>query len=237
CVRRADWPHFSAFFGRALRDILFVSIPFAAFSILVSGELVGFLFQWGRFSGESARLTSSIFVWHQAGLVFIAANKILVPVFLSRNDTKTPAIAGLASFCSNLLLAALLHGRFKGPGIAFALSFSALVNMLVLLNALRSIQFPGLHAELGRSLRWAFRLLCYSLAASIPVLLLKAPILGFFGTSSSRLLSAGLPLVMLGMLFAGTGIGLIVLVKDPEGVSFAARFRERGRNGDKRPSD
>lgn len=228
-ARRASWPAFSSLFGRALRDILFVSIPTAAFSILLGEQLVGLLFQGGSFTGQSARLTASIFVWHQAGLVFIAANKILLPAFLALGDTRTPALAGLASFFVNLLLAAALHGRFGGQGIAFSLSFSALVNTAALAFRLRTVPVPGLHAELAASFRWSLRLLGYSLAASVPVWFLKSPLLALFSSSSSRLLSLGLPLVILGTVFAGVGVGLIVAVKDPEGEAVAAKLRARFR--------
>jgi len=226
-ARRASWPAFSSLFGRALRDILFVSIPTAAFSILVSEQLVSLLFQGGSFTGQSARLTSSIFVWHQAGLVFIAADKILLPVFLALGDTKTPALAGLASFLVNLLLAAVLHGRFGGQGIAFSLSFAAFVNMVALLFRLRAAPVPGLHSELSASFHWALRLLGYSLVAAVPVWFLKTPLLALFSSNSSRLLSLGLPLVILGTVFAGVGVGLIVAVKDPEGETVAATYKAK----------
>jgi putative peptidoglycan lipid II flippase len=221
-VKRGEWALYSSRLGRTLQSILLATIPVAVFSMIAGEEIVALLFKRGDFSNESVHLTAAAFFWHQSGLAFIAANRVIAPAFYARSDSKTPAWAGIASFAVNVLLVSLLAYPFKGPGIAFALSFSSVVNTVILVAVLLRRNAEGIKPALEQSALYGLKLLAFSLLSSIPVVILRAPLLSVFASSRTTLVSAGLPLFILAILYGMFGIGLLVLTKDSVAASITS---------------
>ncbi len=226
-VKRGDWALYSSRIGKTLQTLLIATIPVAVFSMITGEQIVTLLFKRGGFTDESVRLTASAFFWHQTGLAFIAANRVIAPAFYARSDSKTPALAGIASFAVNIALVALLAFPFKGPGIAFALSLSSAVNTAILVAVLLKGKTQGLSEALGRCAVYALKLLAYSLVASIPVLFLKAPLVNAFASSKSGIVAAGLPFVILALLFGAIGVAILVVTKDSVAYSLASAIGNR----------
>ncbi len=235
-ARKLQWEDFSSRLGRTLRTLLLVTIPVAVFSMIARVEIVTLLFRSGDFSQESVLLTASAFFWHQTGLAFIASNRVIAPAFYARSDSKTPTWAGMASFAVNILLVMAVAARFKGPGIALALSVSSAVNTVFLVTALLKSGITDIGKELARCGIYAAKLLGFSLAASVPVLLARTPVLEFFGGRNSRLFSFGIPLAVETLIFAAVGVGLLAAFRDPIARNFAGAFsrKKRGRSEDGR---
>lgn len=226
-VRAKAWGRYSERLGSTLRTLSIATIPVAVFSMLAGEEIVTLLFRRGGFSQESVRLTASAFFWHQTGLAFIAANRVIAPAFYAKSDSKTPAWAGIASFAVNIVLVIALAYRFKGAGIAFALSLSSLVNMVLLVAVLLSKKTEGMAAALGSAGLYTLKLLGFSLVAAIPVIFLKRPLANMFVSSGSSLVSAGLPLLGLSLVYAIVGVGLLALTRDRTALALAGHFRRR----------
>ncbi len=226
-ARKLQWGDFSNRLGRTLRTLLLVTIPVAVFSMIARVEIVTLLFRSGDFSQESVLLTASAFFWHQTGLAFIASNRVIAPAFYARSDSKTPTWAGMASFAVNILLVMAVASRFKGPGIALALSVSSAVNTIFLVLALLRSGIEDIGKELARCGIYAAKLLGFSLAASVPVLLARESVLAFFGDKPSRLFSFGVPLALETLIFAVVGVGLLVTFKDPIVGDFLGAFSRK----------
>jgi putative peptidoglycan lipid II flippase len=226
-VRRGDWGGYSARLGKTLQTLLIATVPVAVFSMITGEQIVALLFKRGGFSDESVRLTASAFFWHQTGLVFIASNRVIAPAFYARSDSKTPAWAGIASFAVNIAIVSLVAHPFKGPGIAFALSFSSAVNTAILVAILLRRRTEGMAPALAKGGLYALKLLAFSFAAAVPVLLLKAPILAAFSGARSNLIAIGAPFLLLTFIYAAIGVGFLVATKDAVAGSFVASFRAR----------
>ncbi len=225
-VKESNWLAYSSRLGRTLQSIFLATIPVTVFSMIANTEIVTLLFKWGSFSEESVRLTASAFFWHQTGLSFIAANRIIAPAFYARSDTKTPTFAGIASFAVNIALVMLLSYPFKGPGIALALSLSSLVNTILLVTMLIRTKTAGIAEEFAKSARYALKLLVFSIASGAVILALRVPLLSLFA-GRGRLVSAGLPLIIMTLLYAGFGIAMLALSKDPLALSIVKAVRKR----------
>ncbi len=229
-VRRGDWGKYVSSLGRSVRSILLATIPVAVFSMIAGREIVILLFRKGGFGEESVNLTTQAFFWHQTGLAFIAFNRIVAPAFYAKSDSKTPTLAGIVSFAVNIVLVALVATPLKGAGIAAALSLSAAVNSAILIYFLLRTKLDGMSRELTGVGRYALRLTAFSLVAAIPTYFLRTSLLAAFGTADSRLISAGLPLLLMGLIFATVGIGLLAVVRDPTAAMVGgALFRRLGR--------
>lgn len=226
-ARRADWPVFSSDLGRVMRTMVLVTLPVALFSMISGREMITLLFKARAFDEASVGLTVSVFFFHMLGLVFIALNRVIAPAFYARSDAKTPTWAGLLSFGVNIGLALALVGPFQGPGIALALSVSSGINTLYLIIALGRTKIPGTKQAIGSALKYFARILAFSALAALPIYFLRPVFLGLFASASSRLVYAGLPLLLEALTFGAIGITLLALTRDEVALSFAGRLARR----------
>jgi putative peptidoglycan lipid II flippase len=165
--------------------------------------MIRLLYETRKFSEHSVAQTLLAFRFHIAGLFFIALNRILAPAFYAQSDTKRPTFAGIASFVVNMIVAFLLAKRFKGGGIAFALSFAALVNTVILLCFLKA-------GRLAKILPAILGILVLSIAAYFCTRA-AYPALSSFFDSGNRFLRYVPRLVIAALIFGGfgaVGVGL-----------------------------
>ena len=172
------------------------------------------------------RLTLAAFSFHMPGLYFIALNRILAPAFYAQSNTKSPTIAGIISFAVNISLAALLVSRFKGSGIAFALSFASVVNTAALLFFLKKNPDISLGRTLKNTLVYTVKLIAFSAIGLIPLLFLS-PLLHELFTGRGRLISLGAPLFINGLVYAAVGVTLLALSKDKQLLGILRMIRHR----------
>ncbi|HEY9054311.1 MAG TPA: murein biosynthesis integral membrane protein MurJ [Rectinemataceae bacterium] len=227
-VKNGAWGDYSASLGSTLKRLSLTTVPVAVFSMVAGREIVALLFKRGDFSAESVELTAAAFFWHQAGLAFIAANRVMAPAFYARSDSKTPAFAGIASFAVNIALVAVLAVPFRGPGIALALSLSSLVNTAILAACLLRRKTEGMATALAGAALYSARLLAFSLVAAFPLILLRKPLVELCASSDSSFVSAGLPFLAMTCVYAIVGVGLLVLTRDETASSFIRGFKRAG---------
>jgi putative peptidoglycan lipid II flippase len=63
--------------------------------------------------------------------------RIVVSTFYSLQDTKTPVRAAVISVCANILFGIILMGPLKHGGLALSTSLASMMNLLLLVHALR----------------------------------------------------------------------------------------------------
>lgn len=225
---RGEWEAFNERLGGALKAIVLLTLPVTAFSLVMGRHLVALLFQTGSFSEESVRLTLGAFRWHIAGLIFIAANRIVAPAFYARKDSATPTWAGIASFAVNIACALAFVGPFSGPGIAAALSFSSAVNTVLLFRFLARKEHTDAALIVGGTLAYALKLAVFSAVAAAPLLLLRDRMAGLFA-GGGRLVAHGLPILIGAVVFGAVGVALLAATKDPQLKAVADTFRRKAR--------
>jgi putative peptidoglycan lipid II flippase len=212
-AKSGQWDIYNRRLVSAMDIIAFITIPVTFFSLAQRQGLIRLLFQARSFDEESVRLTLSAFTFHMPGLYFIALNRVLAPAFYAQSDTKSPTLAGLISFGVNMALAALLAFRFKGAGIALALSVASAVNTGALLCFFRKNPTVTLGRALKSALAYVLKLALFSGIALIPVLLLSPRLAGLFA-GKGRLISQGAPLAINAIIFAGAGVFLLAVTGD-----------------------
>lgn len=213
-AQKKDFEKFNDLLTTAIRIMVFISIPVTAFS-LVSGEnIIRLVYQSRTFTDESVALTLDAFRWHIAGLVFIALNRILAPAFYSRSNTKSPTIAGLFNFVTNMLLAAILATPLKGAGIALALSAASAVNTIMLFVFMKKEHFSGVGSLVKTTILYSLKMVALSVVAAVPTYLIRQPLLDAFA-GHNRIISQGVPLLCMGIVFAAVGVILMFVTRDP----------------------
>lgn len=121
----------------ALRLMFVITMPAMVGLILLRYPIVTMLFRYGRFTADSAALVSYALLFHAAGLPGIGGNRVLVQMFYSMKDTKTPVYVAGVAMAVNLLLCFYLRYPLQIGGIALAGTVSSYWNLFLLLALLR----------------------------------------------------------------------------------------------------
>ena len=122
--------------GFGLRMIAFIILPTMAGLILLRVPIIHLFFEHGAFSKADTVGTAAALLAYAVGLWAFAGMRIVVSVFFSMQDTKTPAIAAVVAMLLNILLALSLMGPLEHAGLALAAALSAMVNIAILISVL-----------------------------------------------------------------------------------------------------
>jgi putative peptidoglycan lipid II flippase len=141
--------------ARALRLILFLSLPAGVGLALLARPLVVVLLQRGAFDASSTDLTVDALVYYAPALFAHCGIEILSRGFYALSDTRTPVAVAVGAMLLNLALAALLVGPMEVRGLALALSLATTLEfgcLLVLLSQRLGFIDPPLVGALQRIL-------------------------------------------------------------------------------------
>jgi len=214
-AKSSQWENFNERLISAMDVIALVTVPVTFFALAQGEVLIRLIYQSSAFDETSVRLTLSAFTFHMPGLFFIALNRILAPAFYAQSNSKSPTVAGIFSFATNIILAAILVRHFRGAGIALALSVASAVNTALLLVFLRKNPHIAVGRALASALLYTLKLSALSAVAVAPVLLLS-PLLLEALAGGGRIVSFGVPLAINGIVFALVGVGLLVITRDQQ---------------------
>ena len=140
---RNDTAGMSDTLGRALRLIVFLSLPAGIVLALLSTPLVVVLLQRGAFDEESTRVTAQALLFYAPALFAHSGIEILSRGFYALGNTKTPVMFAVGSMLVNVALAAALVGPLEVRGLALALSIATVAEFLALYAAIAG-RVPGL---------------------------------------------------------------------------------------------
>jgi len=220
---RRDHPALAHSIQFGLRLVAVITIPASVGLIVLREPIIRLLFQRGEFDARATQLTAVAVLCYGIGMLFVAANQVLVRGFHARQDMMTPLLIGGATFCVNVLSAFLLVRPLGHAGLALANSIGAISGSLLLLAGLgRALPLPY-----GRLLRSLAQLLLASLAMGGSAYLGYLGAQRVFGGRWSGLLEVG----------AGIGVGCLVYalilwrLRLPETQTVLALVRERTRRG------
>ena len=133
-----DSEEFNNRFNWALQLIILISIPSAIGLYYLSGPIIETIFMRGEFSLKDAFMSAQSLQAFTYGLVAFMMIKVLNAGFFSRQDTKTPMVVTLFSFCVNILLNWYLafYLNLGHVGLALGSSLAAILSALILIFVL-----------------------------------------------------------------------------------------------------
>ncbi|RCL02851.1 MAG: putative peptidoglycan lipid II flippase [Candidatus Tokpelaia sp. JSC188] len=118
--------------NRSMEFILLLSLPAAAAFLIMSKPIVRLLFEHGQFDARATTIVSGILAIYGLGLPAFVLIKAFIPIFFSREDTKTPMICAGISVVVNVLLSITLFPSLSGKGIAIAEITAGWINAILL---------------------------------------------------------------------------------------------------------
>jgi len=183
----------------ATRLIAFIMFPATIGLVLLRTPIVRLIFERGAFrGGSSVELTATALLFYALGLFAYGGVKILVPVFYSLRDLRTPIKASIISMLANVVLAVTLMQFLDLGGLALATALAAGLNWALNAVALRR-RLRRLH---GRQIARSLVKIGAACAAMTAVTVAVVSVTGGFGGAATF---RGL-LVQVGVaLAAGTG--------------------------------
>jgi len=116
----------------SLKAVFIVMVPAAVGLMLLAGPIIKTLFERGEFTAYSTAITSNALFFYSFGLFAYAGIKILVNMYYSMGDTRTPVKTAACSLSINIVLNLILMYPLKLGGLALATSIAATVNFLIL---------------------------------------------------------------------------------------------------------
>lgn len=227
------WPEFNALLTKAVKIIGLITVPVTFFSLVCGEDIISTIYKTERFDDESVRQTLNVFIFHIAGLFFIAVNRIISPAFYAQGNTKLPTLAGIISFGVNILLVLVFAWPFtkisaatpiaqalnidevtvKAAGIACALSVSSLINTLFLFIFMKKM--PSMEAKkiAVKMILYILKMSVFGIAAAVPVYFVRPYLLKAL-EGHHRFISYGVPVAICAAIFAVAGVILLIISKD-----------------------
>ena len=117
----------------ALRLVFIITLPALFGLIILRYPLITMLFRYGKFTAESVEMVAYALLYHAVGLVGIGGTRVVVQMFYSMKDTKTPVYVAAGVMVVNIVLCMLLSGPLRLGGIALAGSVASYCNFFALL--------------------------------------------------------------------------------------------------------
>jgi putative peptidoglycan lipid II flippase len=107
-------------FNRSLEFCFFAALPAAVALLIIPYQMVGTLFEHGKFSASDTLQTSYVLMGYGIGLPAYVASKIFMTAFWAHQDTMTPVKIAIITSLSNIALSLLLIGPLGVAGIALS---------------------------------------------------------------------------------------------------------------------
>lgn len=131
-----DTAKFSEMIDWGLRLVVLLAVPASVGLLCLAKPLVAALFHNGAYTAVDVAQTSSALIGYGAGLLGLVAIKILTPGYFAQQNTRTPALIGIAVLVITQALNLILVPLFAHAGLALAISLGALINAFWLLAGL-----------------------------------------------------------------------------------------------------
>src|SRR6266542_3853999 len=117
--------------------LVFVNLLAGALLLALAEPMIRLLFEHGRFHEDDTTRSAQALACLAPGLVAFSVVNILARAFYALGDTRTPMRISVFCLAVNLVLSAALVWWLKQAGLGIANTLSAMVNMSLLLYALR----------------------------------------------------------------------------------------------------
>ncbi len=122
--------------NRSLEFALLLTLPATVALIVIPKPIIQVLFQHGSFTAADTVQVSAALAAYACGLPAYVMNKVFLPGFFAREDTKTPMWFAMASVAVNISGSLALFFVIGHVGIAIATSLSGWTNAILLSTTL-----------------------------------------------------------------------------------------------------
>lgn len=131
------FPEFRGTLGQGLGYVSFVNLLASVILLVLAEPIIRLLFERNRFDAYDTSQAAVALVWLAPGLVAFSMVNILARAFYALGDLKTPMKISVFCLAVNTVLAVALVWNFRQAGLAAANTATSIINVSLLLFALR----------------------------------------------------------------------------------------------------
>jgi putative peptidoglycan lipid II flippase len=136
-----DTQGLTATFYHAIQLCFFLVLPVAAFFVVCGDEIIGLLFEHGRFHAGDTHNTYQALLWYSLGLIGFAGVRVTAPIYYALKDAVRPMRYSITAVVVNLAANFALIPFLGFAGLALATGLGGLVNFgLLIYNLPRLIE-------------------------------------------------------------------------------------------------
>jgi putative peptidoglycan lipid II flippase len=132
-----NYPEFRSTLRSGLSSLIFVNLIASVLLVVLAEPIVRLLFEYGKFDAYSTARVSFALECLAPGLVAFSTVNILARAFYALGDTKTPMRISVLCLVINFIAACLMIVPLHEGGPGLANSFTSLINVGLLLFALK----------------------------------------------------------------------------------------------------
>ena len=121
----------------SVNSVILMIVPVSIGAFILSKPIVKLLFERGEFTSQDTIVTAQVLSCYAVGMLASGIRDILVRVYYSLQDTKTPMKNSMLCVGFNIVFNLLLIKYLKAPGLALATSISAILAVIFLTYNLR----------------------------------------------------------------------------------------------------
>lgn len=137
-ARNENWSAMRRELLSALRLVALLALPASLFLMALRVPLIELVFRRGAFDENALAMTAPALFWYASGLPFHGVNMVLVRIFHSRLDLKTPLLVGIFVVAVHIGLNMLFVSYWGHVGIAMSNAATGVVHTLSLVLALQT---------------------------------------------------------------------------------------------------
>ncbi len=131
------YPEFRATLGQGLNWLVFINLLASVLLVALAEPMIRLIFERGKFDAASTLASASALTFLAPGLVAFSVVNVLARAFYALGDIKTPMWISIFCLATNLVITLAVIWKFKQAGMGFANTLTALMNVSLLLYALR----------------------------------------------------------------------------------------------------
>ena len=146
---RQDVAGLARTFARAMRPLVFLSVPVSIVLFLYREPIVAALLQRGDFTRASTVAVAAPLAALAVTLVAYGIVEVLTRAFYAMKDARTPVIAGVAIIAINIIIARATVGRYGELALGLSLGASTVVEAIIL-----GVVFIGRLQRHGLAFSW-----------------------------------------------------------------------------------
>ncbi|MDR0879130.1 MAG: murein biosynthesis integral membrane protein MurJ [Clostridioides sp.] len=120
-----------------INTVTLVTVPISFGAFVLANPIIRVLFERGKFNASATRMTAEVLMCYALGMLASGIRDVVVIVYYSLQDTKTPMKNSILCVAFNIGFNLLLINHLKAPGLALASSISAILAVLFLMYNLR----------------------------------------------------------------------------------------------------
>lgn len=115
----------------SVKALVYIIAPIAVGVMILSEPFTAIVYQRGEFTASDTLITAEALSRYAVGMIFMAANEVMVKALFAASRPKIPMISSIASMVFNILIVTVFGEKLGIGGIALVSAIATVVNLAI----------------------------------------------------------------------------------------------------------